>query len=82
MSIAPEYPYSTADLAAEFKLAPKTIRKKAFVLKIGIDLGGSAGFRYSEADKAALVASMRPTAKPEKGRTGRKRQRARARTAA
>lgn len=57
-----EYPYSTADLAAELGTARKTIRKKAARLGIGIDLEGRAGFRYSEADRRALLDSMKPSA--------------------
>lgn len=54
--------YTTADLAAEFALSPKTLRKKAKALAIGIDLEGRAGFRYSETDRAKLIESMRPAA--------------------
>jgi len=55
-----EYRYTTTDLAAEFGLTTKTIRKKAAKLGLGIDLDGRAGFRYSEADRAKLIESMRP----------------------
>ena len=53
-----EYGYTTADLAAEFGIAPKTLRKKARALGIGIDLEGRAGFRYSEEDRRRLIESM------------------------
>lgn len=65
------YPYTTADLAAEFGIAPKTLRKKADRLKLGIDLEGRAGFRYSEADRLALIESMRPAKPVEKRRRRR-----------
>lgn len=55
-----EYPFTTADLAAEFCIAPKTVRRKAAELRIGIDLGGRAGFRYSAADRRVLIESMKP----------------------
>jgi len=55
-----EYRYTTTDLAAEFGLTTKTIRKKAAKLGLGIDLDGRAGFRYSETDRAKLIESMRP----------------------
>jgi len=57
-----EYGYTTADLAAEFGIAPKTLRKKARALGIGIDLEGRAGFRYSDEDRRRLIESMRPEA--------------------
>lgn len=57
-----EYRHTTADLAAEFGMAPKTVRKKASKLGLGIDLEGRAGFRYSDADRAKLIESMRPAA--------------------
>lgn len=61
-----EYPYKTTDLAAEFDIAPKTLRKKAKSLGLGIDLEGRAGFRYSEADRQRLIESLRPTPLPAK----------------
>lgn len=57
-----EYPYTTADLAAEFGIHKNTLRKKAGRLGIGIDLEGRAGFRYSEADRQRLIESLRPAA--------------------
>lgn len=57
----PEYRYTTADLAAEFGIATKTLRKKAARLGLGIDFDGRAGFRYSEADRLALIESLRPS---------------------
>lgn len=57
-----EYRYSTVDLAVEFGIAPKTIRKKAAKLGLGIDLEGRAGFRYNEDDRKKLIESMRPAA--------------------
>jgi len=57
-----EYRYTTADLAAEFGIAVKTVRKKAADLGIGIGLGGRAGYRYSDADRRRLIDSMKPEA--------------------
>lgn len=57
-----EYRYTTADLAAEFGITTKTLRKKAHRLGLGIDLEGRAGFRYSEADRQRLIESLRPEA--------------------
>jgi hypothetical protein len=54
------YTYTTADLAAEFGLAEKTIRKRAARLGLGINLDGRAGYRYSDADRTKLIEDMRP----------------------
>lgn len=62
MSATTEYRFTTAALAAEFGLKPKTIRRKAAKLGLGIDLEGRAGFRYSDADRQKLIESMRPAA--------------------
>lgn len=56
------YRYTTADLAAEFGMSVKTLRKKARRLGIGIDLEGRAGFRYCDEDRRRLIESMRPDA--------------------
>jgi hypothetical protein len=66
-----EYPFTTADLATEFRISPKTIRRKAAELHLGIDLGGRAGFRYSEADRRRFIESL----KPEPAVTPRRRRR-------
>lgn len=57
-----EYGYRTADLATEFGIQPKALRRKAKALGIGIGVGGRTGFLYSEADRAKLIESMRPAA--------------------
>lgn len=67
-----EYRYSTQDLADEFGVSRKTIRKRAAALGIGIDLEGRAGFRYSDSDRAKFIESMRPVVTPPQ----RKRKRA------
>lgn len=68
-----EYIYTTADLAAEFRCAKKTIRKKAAALSIGIDRGGPAGYLYSESDRQKLIESMKPVADvPKKDPRGRR----------
>lgn len=66
-----EYRYTTADLATEFGLSTKTIRRKAEKLNLGIDCEGRAGFRYTEADRAKLIQSMRPAAPVEPRRRRR-----------
>lgn len=67
-----EYRYKTEDLATEFGISPKTLRKKAKALRLGIDLEGRAGYRYSEADRIKLIESMWPIEPEQK----RKRRRA------
>ena len=56
---APEYRYTTGDLMAEFGLGKKALLRKVRALGIGINLDGSAGFRYSEEDRRKLIESMR-----------------------
>lgn len=55
-----EYPHTTETLALELGVHKKTIRRRAAALKIGIDIGGRHGYRYSEADRRALLDSLRP----------------------
>lgn len=59
-----EYPYKTSDLATEFNCHPKTVLRKAAQLRIGIDLGGRAGKRFSEADRRTFIESLKPDAAP------------------
>lgn len=66
---SPEHPpgrpiYTTADLAAELHCSTRKVRKAAATLGIGINLAGSAGFRYTEAEREQLHASMRPGREP------------------
>ena len=66
-----EYKYRTNDLAAEFGISPKTVRKKGRALGIGINFTGTAGFRYSEADRQKFIESLRPVAPVTKPRRRR-----------
>ena len=72
----PSYPWSTADLAEELSISVKTVRKRAADLGVGIYVGGNHGYRFSEADREALVASMRSPAPKQKTRARRARRRA------
>lgn len=56
----PEYRYTSKDLADEFGVEVETIRRRLRELGLGLDFGGRAGYRYSEADRAALIESLRP----------------------
>lgn len=62
MNNSSEYRHTTADLAIEFAISKKTVRKKAQALGLGIEVGGRAGYRYSDVDRLRLIDSMRPEA--------------------
>lgn len=70
-----EYPYKTADLAAELDCHPKTVLRRAADLGLGIDIGGRGGKRFSEDDRRAFLDSFKPDA-PVPGRRRRSRRRA------
>ena len=72
MSTRDEYQYTTADLADEFQVHRKTIQKRAFALGLGVDFGGRAGRRYTEADRQRLDEPLRPVA-PTPARRRRRR---------
>jgi hypothetical protein len=55
-----EYPYTSKHLAAEFGVEVETMRRRLRELGLGLDFGGRAGYRYSEADRASLIESLRP----------------------
>lgn len=67
-----EYDLTTADLAASLGVTRKTVRQWAKPLGLGINLDGRVGYRYSEADRAKLIASRRAVV-PEKPRKKRSR---------
>lgn len=57
-----DFPYTTAELTESVGFASrKTVLRHAKALGLGIDLGGRAGKRYSEADRQKLIESLRPT---------------------
>lgn len=51
---------TAAELAIEFRCSTQKVRSEAAKHGIGSNLGGSAGWRFTEADAAALLAAMRP----------------------
>lgn len=53
---------TTAEVAAEFRCSNKKVSELARSLGIGSNFGGRAGYRFSEADKAALLEALRPAA--------------------
>lgn len=62
---------TTADLAERLRCEPRKVRKAAAALGIGVDLGGRAGYRYTEAEADALWESLRPVQAVERRRRRR-----------
>lgn len=63
--------FTTAEVAEELRISTRKVRKQASALGLGIDVGGRAGYRYSDADKLALWESMRPAHPAERRRKRR-----------
>lgn len=51
---------TTADVGEQLRCHPQTIARHALRLGIGVNLGGRAGYRFTEADVAALREALRP----------------------
>lgn len=49
----------TADVAKEFDCSKVKVHELARSLGVGIDLGGSSGFRFSDADVAKMREALR-----------------------
>lgn len=63
MSTSEPTPELTAqEVADRLRCTRRKVTKTATELGIGANLGGSAGFRFTEAEAEALRASMRPVA--------------------
>lgn len=52
--------YTTAEVAEQLRISKRKVRKQAATLGLGINVGGTAGYRYSQTDIDALWESMRP----------------------
>jgi hypothetical protein len=63
---------TAAEIAIELRCSKKTVTKLARQHGIGINLGGSAGYRFTDADKRALAdaARQKPKASPATSHTG------------
>jgi hypothetical protein len=62
---------TTSDVAERLRCSEWKVRKQAKVLGLGINLGGRAGYRYTEADVDVLWDSMRPAQPVERRRKRR-----------
>lgn len=61
--------YSAAELAMELGLkTARKVNREAVALGLGINLGGRAGYRYSEEDRRRLIAALRNEAPVAKRR--------------
>lgn len=52
--------FTTKDIATDLGCSVWKVRQVAQAIKVGMDLGGRAGFRYSAADRQAIFDSLRP----------------------
>lgn len=52
--------YTTAEVADQLRIGARKVRKVASEYGLGINVGGTAGYRYSQADIDALWEAMRP----------------------
>lgn len=53
---------TATEVADEFRCSTRKVTETATAHGIGANLGGRAGFRFTEADKLALWEAMRPKA--------------------
>lgn len=53
---------TTAEVAAELRCSPRKVTETASRHSIGANLGGKAGYRFTEADVRALWDALRPVA--------------------
>lgn len=52
--------FTTAEVAEQLRISSRKVRKQSAELGLGINVGGTAGYRYNQADVDALWESMRP----------------------
>ena len=63
--------YTAAEVAAMFRTTRRHITDTATKHGVGFNLGGSAGFRFTELDVAALREALKPTPMPARRRRRR-----------
>ena len=59
---------TTKELASDFGCSTKKIQDLARSLGVGANFGGAAGYRFSEADKQAILEALRPVVAPARRR--------------
>lgn len=69
MSTDDEATLTLAEFAARLKVSPRKAATEARRYGVGVPMGGSAGWRFTGADVAALLTAMR-AAQPKPGRRG------------
>ena len=52
--------FTASEVAAELRCSTRKVTETASAHGIGANLGGRAGYRFTEADKLALWEAMRP----------------------
>jgi hypothetical protein len=55
---------TTPEVAAHLRVSPTTVQRIARKLGVGINIRGSAGWRFSPADVAAIEQALRPAQVP------------------
>lgn len=63
--------FTTAEVAEQLRISPRKVRKQCAALGLGINVGGTAGYRYNQSDVDALWESMRPSQPVERRRKRR-----------
>lgn len=52
--------FTTAEVAEQLRISPRKVRKVADSIGAGANVGGTAGYRYTQTDIDALWDAMRP----------------------
>lgn len=63
--------YTAAEVAGRLRCSPRKIRETALRVGVGVNIGGRAGYRFSEADIEAITEELRPVAMVERRRRRR-----------
>lgn len=52
--------FTTAEVAEQLRIGTRKVRKVAASIGAGINVGGTAGYRYTQTDVDAMWDAMRP----------------------
>jgi len=63
--------FTTAEVAEQLRIGVRKVRKVAASIGAGINVGGTAGYRYTQSDVDALWDAMRPAQPVERRRKRR-----------